>query len=334
MMKSKSIFTLSIIMLVLSVTAAITCAVAWFAGDLGSSSDTLIIYSGDIALNVGVYRGIDYNKDGVLDDAVDGSGEQVRAQAVYNHATDTTLPKSNRDAITTYMYSPIDKQLGEEYDEYIDGSSILLKIIVSNPSETRLDAEISVNFSDLGSYFFGNSGKSEAEISSIMAQYTARIMFRLDGLTARVYSSGNATDSFTQGYNTLVRSSAAADVGEGVTLIESLNAYSKNAFYLSEISSQESFLSGIRVNSGELVELDFKLTCLSTDEIYNSYSDYWDNYIAEHTELSAAEIQYITDMYMKELAFIVFDEGDNVLSLSFDIDKIYVYGTQVAREVG
>lgn len=322
------------------ILAAATGTYAWFVGTIGSSSDTLLIYSGDMHLNVGVYRGIDINQDGVLDNAVDAEGNPVRPAATTDPVSGETLAKSPRADVTGYMYSAIDKLEGASYEEYIEGSSILLKIIVENPSANSASADVSIRFSDLGSYFFGNSLASSAQtaLNAVMDANSARIMFKLNAVTARAYSTGTGTANMTTGYNTLIRSSDASEVGETVTAVQSVNNYGKTDFYLCEISSGEYFVEGVRLNPGELLELDFKLTCLSTDEIYTSYSGYWDDYLTAHPELTEqtnaenptlTQADYVQQMYLKELAYIVSDETDNVLSLEFSIDKIYVFGTQV-----
>jgi len=320
-----SIFAILVALIVLT-----TAVFAWFVGS-GSPSDSFLQYSGELNLNVGFFRGIDNNRDSKLDISYNALGDVVYGNTFTDPTTGIIYPKSPRGEIATYMYDQIDRLNGASYEEYISGTSILLKLIIENPKSSDSDAKISVCFSNLSDYFFESENLNEEQLVEVLKAYTARIMFKIEEISIRTYVGDGVEGGIDYGYQNLSGSSIYGEYGGDVRQISALNSYEKDSFYLWEVSESQKFLENVRVNKGELVEIDFKLTCMQNEEIYQNYTAYWQNYILENPLLTSDDIEFIDVMSRKELAYLVSDDSDN-LELNFTIDKMYIYGEQFNDE--
>lgn len=323
---------LGLLILVMFVAVALvsTAIYAWFSSG-GMPSDSFVQYTGEVDLNVALFRGIDINRDGKLDTNYDENNNHIYEKAGTDPVTGLPVQKSPRNQITKYLYEEIDRIEGATYEEYISGTSILLKLAVENPNSSDSDAQIALCFSNLSNYFFESQGLSELQITQILKTYTARIMFKIEGITARTYKQSGAGGNFVMGYNTLTGSSVSSEQVENIRQINTLNSYGKTSLYLWEVSESQKFVENIKVKKGEMLEIDFKLSCMQTEEIYNNYSAYWQNYILAHPSLTEEEILFINTMSRRELAYLVSDDTENV-ELNFTINKLYVYGEQMPSE--
>ncbi|NCA91883.1 hypothetical protein EOM82_01340 [bacterium] len=307
-----------------------TAVFAWFVGS-GAPSDSFLQYSGELNFNVGFFRGIDNNRDGRLDAAYNSLGSMVYEKNFTDPISGITYPKSPREEITTYMYEEIDKLSGASYEEYISGTSIILKLIIENPKSSDSDAKISVCFSNLSDYFFGSKNLDEEELLQILKRYTARIMFKIEDIVIRTYKSDGIDGGIDYGYPNLSGSSVNTEYGGEIRQIEELNTYGKDSFYLWEVSENQKFVENVILNKGELMEIDFYLACMQNEEIYQNYTAYWQNYILNNPLLSSEDIEFINYMSRKELAYLVSDDSEN-LELNFSIDKMIIYGEQLNDE--
>lgn len=283
---------LSIISVILSVSLAATAIFAWFVS-IKEIKNTVIIYTGDIDLAYDFYIGYDEEKDGSLDPIPPLLPEDVP----------TSL--SRAQMLSTYY-----RQIPREYDfsgdeanamlnwheGCISGTSLSYKMMFINAADNATDAEVLLSLSNLEEYFYTSltkyrgsgsiresDGSLSQELYELLGKNASRIMFKIEGITARRYVPNRTGEgeeepsSFTTGYSKLVASSNEDEITTGVGTI----SLSSTESYLWDISNGQYFVDGVRVNRGELLEIDFKLSCMQMDEIVNNYDKNTDYYIAQ-----------------------------------------------------
>lgn len=286
----------TITVLALIVVFSIGMVWAWFVdNDLKTSIITM--HTGSLDLQCELFVGYDIDYDGTLEPLSYGTGEST-----------------TRSGKLASSYTPIASNItssGDGINSHIElsGDSIVTyKLLIENNQVNNSIGLVTLSLANLQDYMFSNLnnknepltdinnivsplavylkslGTSNTTLGSLDAafqranfynyigNYVSRLMFKLNIIAIRTYAPDPGVNSLYDGYNTITASSSAGDGGAGVTLLPSIPAKP-----LYEISNGESVLSDYRVNIGELLEIEFSISGMQTDEIVAGYSAYLTN---------------------------------------------------------
>lgn len=333
----------SITALVMCLALTITVSFAWFFST-NSINSTILMYSGDINLKSSLYIGYDKEKDGIL--------EPVSELLIE--------PKSRTADLLNY-YIAVDKNYpgGNEYDEInnhsrcIEGTYLTYKMIFINSSTNKNDATVAISFANLESYFYEyldvyiNNGpltlysrknRFSENLYEVLGKNSARILFALDGFTAKNYT-GESEDDFTKGFNNLVASSVEDDYNDNPNIRQI--EMSTDQIYLWDASREENIVDGIIIKIGELVEIDFRLKCLNLIDVLYTYYEAIPNYVSqvekilkatkplEDETIKTTAEGYVNEMIALEIFYIFGSPDVPDKQLTFQINKIYAIGKSI-----
>lgn len=316
-------------MILSSILLTVTVA-AWFIF-LKKSSDPVNITSGNIDMEVLFFTGNDYNGDGILE-----------ITSGYNASLYTSLSICD-NTLKYYNYQPSDKLMS--FTSLTEGSTITYRCAVINRNSYKLD--LSMWFYNLENYFeravddYLAKGQNASE--SYIDNYSARIMFRLESISARKYSLGvneaqlaRSSESITNISGALARMSPYSVAGAPTVINPDPNDNTRTEpIYLFSLSNEQPFIGvndgvgngRITLDGGSMCVIDFKMVCASKSDVNDAYTAYC-NAMLESPSTPTARDAAIMHVCVNELEKV----GGDVGSYSFTIPVIYVKGVQVKDE--
>lgn len=308
---------LYIIILVSSMLILVTSTFAWFAFSAVNSGDVMI-YTGDMDLNMTIKQGIDSARDGNLDEFDKGNGLIV----------DTN---SSRGDINKYLFTPLDKEAITEQKQLSTGSYLTYKIIIENPIANDTNALVSVNFANLAEYYMELMTMAENEWQNTLIDNTGRVRYSLKNIVVRNYTQQASEESSLElGYSKLVASSLQNEAIAGVKHITNVNTAGKDKFYMWEVSHQEEFTDNILVKSNEVVEIMFQFKCIGITETIREYTRYQEEWI--NSLKDPDKIAHVKKVIAAELVLMVDINIHGAIELKFTIEEIYIHATQTTKE--
>lgn len=312
---------------------------AWFV--FLPSSNELFVSVGDIKLECEVYVAKDENKD-TTPDILEIDDNDNKVPDVYEN-DEQLFPLSRTEVIERY-YMPIDEHEGEFSDIDI-GGQVLYKIVIKNNSK-KSTAKIGLSFGDMTNYFYESvkyyfdylktvpsptpdnlAALEKALGDEFFAFNSSRLLFNIKSRYATMYANPD------NNYNDKVE--AARQPDNGVLFPDSavpLWGYSRGAKY------EEKFIDGIMLESGELVEINFALSCDFLTLILNDYiSEAGRLYLNKFdwTGYQQAALADAIDTIAEWESLYIYHEditegGDYVLKrMSFTVNKIYIHINQI-----